>query len=180
MAGENQQSGGWVSTQLTPINFPIIRYSDVLLMLAEAEVELGNLERARELTNMVRARAAGCSQGADGSIVASLSDGAAYGNYAVGTYDDPWTDASAARAAVRYERRIELALEGHRFFDLRRYGNAAEVLNKYISEEQPKRPYLNNSAGYQSPKNDLFPIPTQQIELSKVDGEARLTQNPGF
>ncbi len=179
LSGENQQAGGWVSTQLSPINFPIIRYSDVLLMLAEAEVEGGNLERARELTNMVRGRAAGCAQGADGSVISGITDGAAYANYAVSTYDAPWTDASAARAAVRYERRIELALEGHRFFDLRRWGTAGEIMNKYIAEEQPKRAYLNNSAGYQS-KNDLFPLPTFQIELSKVDGEARLVQNPGF
>ncbi len=180
MAGENQQSGGWVSTQLSPINFPVIRYSDVLLMLAEAEVEVGSLERARELTNMVRGRAAGCSQGADGSIVPSLTDGAAYANYRVSTYDNAWTSQAAARDAVRYERRLELALEGHRFFDLRRWGIAADVINKYIAEEQPKRPYLNASAGYQSPKNDLFPLPTQQIELSKIDGAAQLQQNPGF
>ncbi len=176
---ESQQAGGWVSTQLSPINMPIIRYADVLLMLAEAEVELGNLERARELTNMVRGRAAGCAQGADGNS-SSISEGAAYGNYAVATYDDAWTDAGAARDAVRYERRLELALEGHRFFDLRRWGIAAEVMNKYIAEEQPKRPYLNNSAGYQSPKNDLFPIPTQQIQLSRVDGVEMIQQNPGF
>ncbi|MEL6924195.1 MAG: RagB/SusD family nutrient uptake outer membrane protein [Bacteroidota bacterium] len=178
-AGQNQQSGGWVSTQLSPVNFPIIRYSDVLLMLAEAEVEVGSLERARELTNLVRGRAGNCAQGADGGT-STLTDGAAYANYSVSTYDDAWTDKNAARDAVRYERRLELALEGHRFFDLRRWGIAAEVLNKYIEEEKPKRAYLNASAGYQSPKNDLFPIPTQQIELSKIDGEAQLTQNPGF
>ena len=179
--GQNQQAGGWTSTQLNPVNFPIIRYSDVLLMLAECEVEVGSLERARELVNMVRGRAAGCAQGANGSRSGiSAADGAAYSNNQVGTYTSPWTSQSAARDAVRYERRIELALEGHRFFDLRRWGIAAQVINKYLAEEKPKRPYLNNSAGYTSPLNDLFPIPTQQVELSKVDGEAMLKQNPGF
>ncbi len=180
-SGQNQQSGGWTSTQLSPVNFPIIRYSDVLLMLAEAEVELGNLERARELTNMVRGRAAGCAQGADGFRAGIGADeGAAYSNNRVGTYEDAWTDANAARDAVRYERRIELALEGHRFFDLRRWGIAEQVMNKYIEEETPKRQYLIPSTGYRSPLNDLFPLPTIQIELSKVDGEAMLQQNPGF
>lgn len=178
-AGENQQSGGWVSTQLSPINFPIIRYADVLLMLAETEVETGSLERARELVNMIRSRAGNCAQGADGGT-SGLSDGAAYANYSVSTYDDAWTDQSVARKAVQYERRLELALEGQRFFDLRRWGIAGEVLNKYIEEEKAKRPYLNASAGYQSPKNDLFPLPTPQIDLSKVDGEAMIQQNPGF
>lgn len=180
-SGQNQQSGGWTSTQLNPINFPIIRYSDVLLMLAEAEVEVGSLERARELTNMVRGRAAGCAQGADGFRSGiTAAEGAAYDNYSVGTYDAAWTSQAAARDAVRYERRIELALEGHRFFDLRRWGIAAEVINKYIEEEKGKRPYLNASQGYTSPLNDLFPLPTQQVELSKIDGVEQIQQNPGY
>ena len=178
-SGENQQSGGWTSTQLSPINMPIIRYSDVLLLLAEAEVEVGSLERARELTNMVRSRAGNCAQGADGGT-SSLTSGAAYANYSVSTYDDAWTNQGAARDAVRYERRLELALEGHRFFDLRRWGIAADVINTYIEEEQPKRAYLNASAGYRSPLNDLMPLPTPQLDLSKVDGEAMLQQNPGY
>jgi len=179
-AGENQQSGGWTSTQLSPINFPIIRYADVLLMLAEAEVELGNLDRARDLVNMIRTRAGNCAQAADGGTTSGITDGAAYANYSVSTYDDSWTDQSVARRAVQYERRIELALEGQRFFDLRRWGIAEAVLNKYIAEEQPKRPYLNASAGYRSPLNDLFPLPTPQIDLSKIVGEAMIQQNPGF
>ena len=169
---------GWVNTQLSPVNMPIIRYADVLLMLAEAEVELGNLERARELTNMVRARAAGCTQQADGSL-GPIESGVA--NYVVSTYDDPWTNASAARDAVRFERRLELALEGHRFFDLRRWGIAQEVMNKYLDEETSRRPaYLTPAGRYESPKNDLYPLPTVQIELSRVEGAARLQQNPGF
>jgi len=179
-SGENQQSGGWVSTQLSPINFPIIRYADVLLMLAEAEVEVGSLDRARELVNMVRTRAGNCAQAADGGRTTGITDGAAYANYSVSTYDETWTDQATARTAVQFERRLELALEGQRFFDLRRYGTAAAVINKYIAEEQPRRPYLNASAGYQSPLNDLFPIPTPQIDLSKVDGTPKIQQNPGF
>ena len=178
--GENQQSGGWTSTQLSPINLAIIRYADVLLMLAEAEVEVGSLERARELVNMVRARAGNCAQAADGGTTVGITDGAAYPNYSVGLYTEAWTDQATAREAVQFERRIELALEGQRFFDLRRYGTASAVMNKYIAEEQPRRPYLNASAGYQSPLNDLFPIPTPQIDLSKVDGTAMIQQNPGF
>jgi len=158
-------------------NWRIIRYADVLLMLAEAEVELGNLERARSLVNEVRARAAGCGQMADGTLGA-IADGV--GNYSVGTYDDAWTDANVARDAVRFERRIELALEGHRFFDLRRWGIGAQVMNKYLDEETPKRAaYLTNAGRYEA-KHDLYPLPTVQIELSKVDGEAMIQQNPGW
>lgn len=167
---------GWVSTQLHPVNMPIIRYADVLLMLAEAEVEVGSLERARELVNMVRERAGNCGQQMDGSL-GPIASGAA--NYAVGLYTDTWTDQSVARDAVRFERRIELALEGHRFFDLRRYGIAQQVMNKYLDEEVSKRSaYLTNAGRYEA-KHDLYPIPTQQIELSRIDGEAQLQQNPG-
>ena len=178
--GENSNVG-WVSTQLSPINFPIIRYADVLLMLAEAEVELGNLERARTLVNMIRTRAGACAQGADGSITGiTAADGAAVATNLVGTYDDAWSDASFARDAVRYERRIELALEGQRFFDLRRWGIAMQVMNKYMDEEAPRRTaYLTNAGRYQA-KHDLYPLPTVQIELSKIDGEAMIVQNPGY
>ena len=127
---------------------------------------------------MVRERAAGCAQQADGSL-GPMESGVA--NYNISTYNDTWTNASAARDAVRFERRLELALEGHRFFDLRRWGIAEQVINKYLDEETPRRSaYLTPAGRYQSPKNDLFPLPTVQIELSRVDGEERIRQNPGF
>ena len=63
--GEQSQVG-WAGAQLGPVNIPILRYADVLLMLAECEVELGNLIRARELVNRVRSRAANCAQAPGG------------------------------------------------------------------------------------------------------------------
>ncbi len=178
-AGENAASS-WSNQQLSTINKHIIRYADVLLMLAECEVELGNLERARDLVNQVRARAAGCAQGADGASVAIDDAGITWGSYAVGTYDAAWTDAGAARTAVRFERKLELALEGHRFFDLRRWGVAKDYMNnEYLAVEKTKRTYLDASGGYED-RHDLFPLPSTQIELSKVDGTAQLQQNPGY
>jgi len=178
---EEKSSVGWSPVQLSNVNIPIIRYADVLLMLAEAEVELGNLERAREIINMLRTRAAGCAQGPDGDMTTDINDpGITWASYAVGTYDDSWTDASAARTAVRHERRIEMALEGHRMFDLRRWGIAADVINnQYLPMEKTRRNYLEASGGYQS-KHDLYPLPSVQIELSKVEGTAMMQQNPGY
>ncbi len=173
-------SVGWSNKQLSPVNIPIIRYADVILMLAEAEVELGNLDRGRELVNMIRARAANCAQAPDGGATAIDDPGITWAKYAVGTYDDAWTDQSMAREAVRFERRLEIAMEGHRLFDLRRWGIAAQVLNEdYLPVEKTKRNYLQPSPGYSS-KHDLFPLPSVQIELSKVDGTAMLQQNPGY
>ena len=81
--------------------------------------------------------------------------------------------------ALKMERRLELAMEGHRFFDLRRWGDAATVLNGYIAVEATKRNYLTAAYDYTS-RHDMYPLPTLQIELSQVDGENRLIQNPGW
>ncbi|MDX1908376.1 MAG: RagB/SusD family nutrient uptake outer membrane protein [Bacteroidia bacterium] len=174
-----QSSVGWSNAQLNPINIPIIRYSDVLLMLAECEVELNNLERARALVNQVRARAAACAQGADGGTTTINDTLITWATYKVGTYETPWSDQATARLAVRMERRLELALEGHRFFDLRRWGVAKEVMNAYMAVEKTKRTYIEASAGFED-RHMLYPLPTVQIELSKKDGIPQLKQNPGY
>lgn len=173
---------GWNPTHLHSINLNLLRYADVILMLAEAEVEIGSLERARELVNMIRMRAGNCAQGPDGVSITTddINDPAiTWANYSVGTYDSPWTDQAVAREAVRMERRLELALEGHRFFDLRRWGIAQEVLNNYLEVEKTRRNYLNAADQYQE-RHNLYPLPIVEIEVSEVDGERRLEQNPGW
>lgn len=178
-ADGESSSVGWSNIQLSPLNIPILRYADVLLMLAECEVEVGSLERARELVNMVRSRAAACAQGTDGGVAALDEPTIDYATYSVGTYDAAWADQAAAREAVRMERRIELALEGHRFFDLRRWGVAKEVMNEYFAVEETKRSYMTATTGFED-KHMLHPLPTVQIELSKKDGVAQIVQNSGY
>lgn len=180
--GSGSAAGAW-GNQVSAINYNIIRYADVLLMLAECEVELGNLERARELVNMVRMRAANCAQGPGTSaadIQVDPSDaGITWANYNVGTYTAAWTVAADARAAVRMERRLELATEGHRMYDLRRWGVLESTMNAYISVEKTKRPYLENALTVEQ-KHNAFPIPAVQIDLSTFEGTPRLQQNTGF
>ncbi len=181
-SGARHTSGGWNNTHLSALNIQIYRYSELLLLLAEAEVELGNnLDRARELVNLVRTRAANCAQGPVGGPVEVAIDDPAitWATYDVGTYDAAWTDQQAAREAVRFELRLETAMEGHRFFNLRRWGIAKEVLNDYIAVEETRRNYLTGASPYED-RHDLYPLPTVQIELSEVDGEDRLIQNPGW
>ncbi|MEM6631894.1 MAG: RagB/SusD family nutrient uptake outer membrane protein [Bacteroidota bacterium] len=176
-----RSSVGWNNAHLSSQNTHLLRYADVLLLLAEAEVELSNLDRAREIVNEIRTRAGNCAQGPEeGPIEVAISDPSiTWATYQIGTYDDPWTDQGAARAAVRMERRLELAMEGHRFFDLRRWGIAEQVLNQYISVEQTRRQYLTAAAPY-TERHNIYPLPTVQIELATVDGEQRLVQNPGW
>ena len=151
------------------MNFILIRYADVLLWKAEALVETGDLEQARQLVNEVRARTA------TGQVVMALDGSTPADNYFVSEYSMPWTDLETARAAVRMERRLELAHEGHRFFDLVRWGIAEEVMNTYITEEQSKRSYLAG-AQFVAGKHEYFPLPQNQIDLS----DGRLVQNPGY
>lgn len=159
----NIGTGGW-GEQRSGINYHIIRYADVLLMAAEAAVETGNLEKARGYVNQVRQRAIN-SPRADSSP-----------NYVIDTYNSSWTDAAVARKAVRFERRLELGMEGQRLFDLRRWGNFVDVMNAYIANEaRTIANYGQKSQAAQS-KHMMLPIPLNAIDTS----EGNLTQNPGF
>ncbi len=115
-------------------NIKIIRYADVLLMAAEAANESGQTAAAIDLINKVRNRA-------------SLANTAA-------------TSQTQVRDAIKQERRVELALEEHRFYDLVRWNDATAVLG---------------SLGYE-PRNALYPIPQQAIDQSG----GTLTQNPDY
>lgn len=169
--GGYTNASGWTSGANSNTT-KLIRYSDVLLQLAEAEVELGNLERARALVNQVRQRAANPAGFVmDGSTPAA--------NYKIGTYTAAWTDATVARKAVRFERRLELGMEGHRFFDLVRWGVVATVKNAYFAKEKAKRTYLNG-ASFTADKNEVFPIPSKAITQSAKDGAPTLKQNKGY
>jgi len=174
---------GWVPIQLNSVNMHIFRYADMLLLLAEAEVEAGSLENARTIVNQIRTRAAARAQGPGtdrASIAVPINDPSiTWASYRIGLYAAPFASQAAARAAVRTERRLELAMEGQRFFDLRRWGVADQVLNAYLTVEKSRRLYLG-AAEPVGARHALFPIPAIQIELSKVSGEDRLTQNPGW
>lgn len=143
-------------------NWDILRYDDVLLMKAEALIELGQQNAALPLINKIRTRAVNTDW-------LKYSNGTTFSNYKISTYQDgvniSWTKANA-RTALQWERRLEFATESPRFYDLVRWGIAAETINKYFLEEKTKRPYLNGAA-FTKNKNEYFPIPYSQIILSK-------------
>ena len=174
--------GGWGN--LTANNYRIMRLSMVKLWLAEAYVEAGRLEDARAQVNDIRRRAANPAgfvpeaiQGATRTEFTTTSNPAA--NYNVGEYTAAWTDASVARTAVRMESRIEFAMEGHRCFDIKRWGVMRTVLNDYLTRESKYRIYLCG-VSFTSPKNQYYPIPQQAIDRSFVEGAATLTQDPNY
>ncbi|MFH5832042.1 RagB/SusD family nutrient uptake outer membrane protein [Halalkalibaculum sp. DA3122] len=85
-----------------------------------------------------------------------------------------------AREAVHFERKLELAMEGHRFFDLVRWGKAEEQLNEFFDYEGPTLGIPTRNGQFTAGKNEYYPIPQNQIDLSTVDGEPVLQQNPGY
>jgi hypothetical protein len=107
-----------------------------------------------------------------------------WATYRVGLYATPFASQGAARTAVRYERRLELAMEGQRFFDLQRWGVAVTELNAYMNgvaggAEKTRRLYLTAAEPFAA-RHRYYPIPAIQIELSKVGSAPRLTQNTGW
>ncbi|OZI09359.1 RagB/SusD family nutrient uptake outer membrane protein [Siphonobacter sp. BAB-5385] len=170
----------------TAINVLIIRFADVLLLAAETEAQLGNLAKAQEYVNLVRARAAKpvnlvYNYQNESSPMAGFSTTPA-ANYKVtvypaGTFAGYGKD--KALQAIYFERKLELAMEGHRFFDLSRWGIAEQTLNNYIQYESKITTDLTGGR-FTAPKNNYFPIPQRQIDLSTVNGQATLKQNQGY
>ncbi len=125
--------------QGTWVNIRVIRYADVILMHAEAACELGNPTEALNKLEMVRARA----RGANNTILPKITT----------------TDLVELKAKIHQERRIELAMEWERFYDLIRWNEAKTAIPNFVVG-----------------KHELFPIP--QTEIDKSEGV--LTQNPGY
>lgn len=175
--GTYQDGSSWTPGYHS-INFMIMRFSDVLLMAAEAEIEVGSLETARQYVNMVRERASN-------SVVLDPDTGNPAANYVIGTYDSPWGSQDAAREAVRFERKLELALEGQRFFDLVRWGTAETVINAYLDYEGARlQTNLGSGSTFTPNQDEYLPIPQTQIDLQQAEGSdgssSVLIQNPGY
>lgn len=155
---------------VSALNYYIIRFGEVLLWRAEAAVEIGQLEVARSLVNEIRLRAK------NSAYVKTLDGGTDAANYSIGLYTSGWTDKQQARKAVHLESRLELALEGHRFFNLVRWDKADEVINNYLQVEKTRRSHLSN-ASFIEGKNEYWPIP--QAYIDGVD-DGLVTQNNGY
>ncbi|WP_119080958.1 RagB/SusD family nutrient uptake outer membrane protein [Chitinophaga alhagiae] len=164
MVEEAQFSGQTVSggRYITGLNVHLIRLADVYLMAAECEVEAGTLGEAMRLVNAVRARAA--------KLPGKVVDGGPAAAYNVGQYA-AFPSPEYARNAIHFERRLELAMEGHRFYDLVRWGVAKQVLESYSAFEGSILSAFKDLVF--DAKDEYFPIPQQQIDRS----QGALTQN---
>nr|WP_298791581.1 RagB/SusD family nutrient uptake outer membrane protein [uncultured Allomuricauda sp.] len=166
--GANQGNGAW-GQQHSGINYNVMRYADVLLMAAEAAIEsTGDITTALNYVNQVRARAASMTP------VMNEAGDAPAANYDIAEYAS-FPDADFARQAVRFERRLELGMEGHRLFDLRRWG-AESIINTYVTNEDRTIPNFDTKVNTYQSFMDILAIPVNAIDLS---GNV-LDQNPGY
>lgn len=150
----------------TSKNVDFIRYADVLLFKAEAMIQLGQFGPATALVNTVRARAAA-------STSRSLAAGAT-NIYNIGEYPT-FASKEYALKALKFERRLEFGMEGPRFFDLVRWGEAETVLNGYLTVEKTKRDFLAN-AHFTAGRDEYYPIPQREIDFTA----GLYSQNPGY
>jgi len=153
-------TSGWTSN-----GYRMIRFADVLLMIAECHIykTSPDLEAARTYINMVRARAAN----ADGFVMED--DGSApAANYVISEYTSAFANIDAAKYALQMERKLELGQEGHRFFDLNRWGITVQELNRALNYEKTM-PWGNKLYGNATVEAEdmTYPVPQRQIDLSQ-------------
>jgi starch-binding outer membrane protein, SusD/RagB family len=164
------------------INVNLIRYADVLLMYAEAAAQVNNLGVATSMVNMVRDRMKNNPdqwlQKYD-DVAKAFIPGTTAANYKIGDYPAFGSKAFALKA-IYFERKLELATEGHRFFDLSRWDIADQVLTAYYASEKAAGFTDLNGAVFTKGKNEYFPIPQRQIDLTLESGQHVLIQNKGY
>jgi starch-binding outer membrane protein, SusD/RagB family len=168
------------------VNYCIIRFADVLLLAAEAEAQLGNLQKAQDYVNMVRNRAANPDgfvyQYIDNSNPLNGVSTTPAANYLVSPYPAgtfAGNGLTYALKAIYYERQLELAMEGHRFFDVVRWGIADQALNSYLQFESKLTTDITGGH-FTKGRNEYYPIPQAQIDLMMKGGKSVLKQNPGY
>jgi hypothetical protein len=198
-ASTTDNAAGWASSQGSADNYNIIRFADIILWRAEAEVETGDLVTAETDVNLVRARAADPTGWVhtyvDNSDPSKGNTNVAAANYHVGLYGvaggHPTTSFVAngqayARLAVLTERQLEFGMEGHRFFDLQRAdgrfggpnaaGYMAGVLNAYYKADNRIANPVLSTAHFTAGRDEVFPVPLQEIN----NEGGKLKQNPNY
>jgi hypothetical protein len=177
-------SAYWGPTELVANNVNIIRFADVILWSAECAAQAGDLTAALGYVNQIRARAADKTgwvyknSDYDAATATYKSQTTPADNYNIALYP-VFPSKDYAVKAIQFERRLELAMEGNRFFDLVRYGTADVVLNAYNTREKVARTYRKLSV-FTKGKSEYMPIPQGEIDNLNADGKVRLVQNPGY
>jgi len=193
----SNETSFWGPTQIVANNVNLIRYADLLLWAAECEVEIGDPTVALGYVNKVRNRIA--TRPETWVYKNSDFDPATYtyktqttlaANYLVKPYPaGAFADKNYAINAIRWERRLELAMEGQRFFDLSRWNSdptypqdMSLVINNYATVEKTRASSYsaNPTATFHKGVNEIFAIPLNELDLTNATGTIILKQNPGY
>lgn len=172
---------GW-ATGVNANNYRAYRYAHILLWRAECYIEAGNLAQALALVNQIRTRAANqvvmglCTtyeMPSGGTPTVDYSQPAA--NYDVQPYPS-FATTDYAKKALRHELRLEFGMDGHRYFDLRRWGILESTLTAFIAGDTRLRGFLTGAI-FNAGKDEYWPIPQNAIDQQ---GSDILTQNPNY
>lgn len=153
--GTNTEVGNWTSGW-TSNGYRLIRYADVLLLLAECQIETNDLPNALINVNLIRNRAANPA-----GFVAGAN-----ANYSISPYAS-FPNQTFARQALKMERKLELGMEGHRYFDLQRWGDVVPELNRILSYEKNLRSSLYGKTPSVGNEDVNYPIPQNQIDITQ-------------
>ncbi len=185
----------WGAAEVDANNVNLCRFADVILWAAECEAQTGNLDQAETYVNMVRTRAANPNSWVYLNATYSASTGTYSpqttpgGNYKIQAYPAAAFSGQGqayALNAIQMERRLELGMEGQRFFDLARWDNGtgtmATTLNAYVGVEKNRTGFyrVNNTAVFTKGVNECFAIPLNEIQAENATGKVYLQQNPGY
>jgi len=151
----------------TSRNIEFIRYADVLLWKAEALIQLGRKDEALPIINQIRTRATNSTSWPTAAGASDIWKMGLYTSFPTKEY---------AWKALKFERRLEFAMEGQRWYDLVRWGEAATVLNAYLAVEKVRRPFLG-AAFFTAGRDEYYPIPQKEIDFTGGD---LYKQNPGY
>ena len=166
----------------TAMNYHVIRFADILLMRVEVAYFEGDYTTVIDIVNQIRTRAAkgfvAAEEGTVGSYsMENLVDGktvaGAAANYRIGLYPASYATADKAWDALEREIRLEFGMEGHRWFDIARWGKAAERLNAYAKAESK---YLGKFINTYQTNWVNFPIPQSEIQTA----QGRFVQTPAW
>jgi hypothetical protein len=165
----------------TAINYHIIRFADILLMRAECHYQAGEYGKVIDIVNQIRTRASkGFVKAAAGTTAYTMDDkvagktvSGAAANYRIGLYPSSYANAAQAREALEREIRLEFGMEGHRWFDIARWGKAADVLNAFAKAESK---YMSKYVNTYSASWVNFPIPQAEVQTA----QGRFVQTPAW
>ena len=187
-AGTYSDQHSWAPGTANQIN--VIRFADVLLLAAETKAQLGNFDGAQTLVNLVRARAAkpagfnykyvnaaAVYPAATGGFSTTPAASYVVSQYPTGAFAAAGKDGALKR--IYFERKLELAMEGQRFFDISRWGIAQQALSTYFTYDGA---LVNDVTGavWTPNKNEYYPIPQNQIQLESDGTTSKLKQNQGY